>query len=865
MRIAAGRSLKYSLLILLVVYWSFHYGIAHSEESYLFKEGRIVHPKIQGTLTELQEKHFFQGSSVFKGSALRQQVGVDEQDRVVVFVLPEEGKTSDTIDIEALKSYGGEFLKSGNSVVKAKVPIYALDQIADHVKGISFIKLPDRPLADVISEGVNLTGASSYQLSGYDGKDAKVAIIDLGFADLSTAIASGVLPSSVIKIDCTGIDCALTDFLLETEAHGTAVAEIVHEMAPGAQLYLIKVGDSLDLKDAKDYCIANGIRIINHSVGWFNTNFYDGTCYFDNAVCSANHAYKGDILWVNSAGNHARRHYGAMFRDTDGDRLHNVTSGNNYIAIDAEVGYVIVAVLTWDVWPVTDQDYDLLLYNSSHTLVAASMNAQTGTQSPDEGIVYFVPTSGTYYLAVRNYSATANHRFHIFSYYDDLNPYVASNSLVSPSDASGVMTVAAIDWANWATGPQEDFSSQGPTSDGRMKPDISGPDGVSSFVYQPDLFYGTSASSPHVAGAAALILSNVPTLTVSQLWDAITSSAIDIGIAGQDTLYGFGRLNLSTIYVYPTSIDFGDVIVGNRSDKVITILNIGSPNLVIGSISSPSAPYQIMGDNCSGKALALGGSCTFTVRFSATAEGIFSNWVDISSDDLSRNPVTISLNGKGIFKITPSSPSNGASFTPCSLNSPPTFSWDSVVAFSSYEVQFSANPTFITIPVSIKISGENKERLMTSSEWKTVLQIPGSNGGSAYWRVTGTLSNGTVVISGVRSISISEPQPVTNPVLSPVTRSELPELQWENNCNIDFEVWFGSGSSFTKTRVLTFKVSDPNIDGGIFSRQLIRLQWLLIRRLVQDMSGSTIFWYVESQDGLNRTQTTEVMSFQLED
>jgi hypothetical protein len=427
------------------------------------------------------------------------------------------------------------------------------------------------------------------------------------------------------------------------------------------------------------------------------------------------------------------------------------------------------------------------------------------------------------------------------------------------------MAVAAIDWANWATGPQEDFSSQGPTSDGRIKPDISGPDGVSSFVYQPDLFYGTSASSPHVAGAAALILSNVPTLTVSQLWDAITSSAIDMGIAGQDTLYGFGRLNLSTIYVYPTSIDFDDVIVRTPSDKVITILNIGSPNLVIGTIASPSVPYKIVVDNCSGKALALGESCTFTIRFSPTAAGLFSNRFDISSNDINRNPVTISLNGKGILKITPSSPSNGASFNPCSLNSPPTFSWDSVLSFDSYKIQFSANLTFTSIPVEIKVSGEDRERLMTSSEWKAVLQIPGSNGGSAYWRVTGTLSDGTVVVSSVRSISISEPQPVTNPILFPVTRSELPELRWGNNCNIDFKVWFGSDSSFTKTRVLTFKVSDPNIDGGIFSKQLIRLQWLLIRRLVQDMSGSTIFWYVESQDGLNRMQTTEVMSFQLED
>jgi subtilisin family serine protease len=862
MRIGTERPLKYSLLILLIIFWSFHCEIAHSEESYLFKEGRIVHRKIQNTLLDLQERHFVQGRSISKESVHQYEVGIDEQDRVIVFLLPEKGKSKDTIDIEALKAYGCEIIKTGDAVIKAKVPIYMLDQIADHVNGISFIRLPDRPLADVVSEGVNLTGASSYQLSGYNGTNAKVAIIDLGFADLSAAIVAGVLPSSVIKIDCTGNDCAPTDFPSEEEVHGTAVAEIVHEMAPGAQLYLIKVGDNLDLKDAKDYCIANGIRIINHSVGWFDTNFYDGTCYFDNAVCSANHAYKNGILWVNAAGNQAQRHYGATFKDTDGDRLHNVTSVSNYIAIHAEAGYVMVFTLTWDAWPVTDQDYDLLLFDSSHALVAASMNAQTGTQPPAEEIVYPVPTTGTYYLAVRKYSTTGNHRFHIFSFYDDLSPHVASSSLLSPSDATGVMAVAAIDWANWATGPQEDFSSQGPTSDGRIKPEISGPDGVSSFVYQPDLFFGTSAAAPHVAGAAALILSNVPTLTVSQLWDAITSSAIDMGIPGQDTIYGFGRLNLSTIYVYPTSIDFGDVIVGTPSESVITILNIGSQNLVIEAISSPSASYRIVGDNCSGKALALGESCTFTARFFPSAAGTFINHFDISSNDSSRNPVTVSLNGKGIFKITLSSPSDGASFNPCSLNSPPTFSWDSVVSFSSYEIQFSADPTFTSIPVGIKVSGENGAGLMAPSDWKKVLQVPGVNGGNAYWRVVGTLSDGTQVISGTRSISISGPQPVMNPILSPVTRSGLPELAWQNNCNVNFKVWFGSDPSFSKTRVLTFKISDPNVD---FSKQLTQIQWLLIRRLVGNNSGSTIYWYVEARDGLNRLATTEVMSFELMD
>jgi hypothetical protein len=45
------------------------------------------------------------------------------------------------------------------------------------------------------------------------------------------------------------------------------------DMAPGAQLYCIKVDDELDLENAAAYCRDNGIRIANHSVGWVNASY----------------------------------------------------------------------------------------------------------------------------------------------------------------------------------------------------------------------------------------------------------------------------------------------------------------------------------------------------------------------------------------------------------------------------------------------------------------------------------------------------------------------------------------------------------------------------------------------------------------
>jgi len=501
------------------------------------------HPKIESHLIQVFEEHAKEGIAVSKGFAKDRGIKLDEEGMITVFLLPEVGKTKEAIDVEALKSYGGEVIKSGDYIIKARIPISMLTDIADNVKGISFIRLPDNPHANITSEGVNLTGTSSYYSAGYHGQNVKVAIVDLGFAGLSAAIASGELPNSVVKIDCTGTSCVPTTFPSEVENHGTAVAEIVYDMAPDAQLYLIKAIDQVDLKQAKDYGKSNAIKVINHSVGWVNQNFYDGSCYNDNPVCTVNDAFNNGILWVNSAGNFAGKHYAAVFSDPDGNSFHDISSGGECIDIQASEGNVIEVFLTWDSWPITNQDYDLYLYyNGTFGLeeVASSTTLQVGS-APTESITYNVPWTfwGTYCLAIKKYYATSNHRLKIFSFNHELSPYVPSGSLGSPADAASVMSVGAIDYPYWTTGPIADYSSQGPTSDGRIKPDISGPAAVST--YTSGAFSGTSAASPHVAGAAALILSNNPSYSVTQLWNALTSSAIGMG---SGNIYGWGRLNL---------------------------------------------------------------------------------------------------------------------------------------------------------------------------------------------------------------------------------------------------------------------------------------------------------------------------------
>jgi len=516
--------------ILVLNFSFFTTSFANNLDVKIVKEN--VHPKIASCVKKLAIE-YGKGPMAARRFAQSRNIKIKDPDNITVFLMNKPGITVDEMSLKAL---GGKIVKRAGPVSKVTAPIPMLTAIADTVKGVSFIKLPDRliPLA-VESEGVDLTSASSYHSSGYTGSGVKVAVLDVGFDNLSSAISNGDLPNTVIKVDCTGASCVSANFSSETEEHGTAVAEIVYDMAPEATLYLIKIADTLDFWDAKNYAISHGIDIINSSVVAFNTNFYDGECYNNYPVCTANDAYNHGILWVNAAGNQAKRHYEASF-DPGGDEWHDEN-----IEITANGNDTIEIYLTWNAWPKTNQDYDLFLFNSSSVEVASSENSQTGTQEPTEMISYSVPSSGTYYLSIHQYSAASNHVLEIYSLNHDLSPAEASSSIANPADADGAMAVGAIDYSDWTTGPQETFSSRGPTNDYRIKPDICGPDWVLNYTF--GRFFGTSAASPHVAGAAALILDRYPNYSVSQLWGCLTASAIEMG---DHNIYGHGRLNVSS-------------------------------------------------------------------------------------------------------------------------------------------------------------------------------------------------------------------------------------------------------------------------------------------------------------------------------
>ncbi len=399
-----------------------------------------------------------------------------------------------------------------------------------------------------------------------------MAIIDDGFKAANQL--SGDLPTNWNFRDFTEEGMYAGD-----SVHGTACAEIIHDVAPDAELTLLKVGDLLDFENAVDHSRRAGIDIISQSLFWL-AGFGNGRGLACNIV---NDAAEHGILWVNAAGNSAKSHYSGFWNDSDSDGWHNYGGGDEQLSFQAAEGDSVTLILTWNDWPTTSDNYDFYLYKSGTSADSEPVGESTDIQDssggiPVERIKYKVEESGTYGIAISSLGARPQ-RLKLWSFDHGLLEHSApANSIEVPADASGVMSVGAIHPWDWATGRIADYSSRGPTTDGRVKPDLAAPSGVSTVSYGVSTashgtegYFGTSAAAPHVAGAAALIKSANPSYSLDDLWDALIAATVDIDAFGKDNNTGYGKLVLPLMErqevilpqitsLSPTSVRYGQVV-----------------------------------------------------------------------------------------------------------------------------------------------------------------------------------------------------------------------------------------------------------------------------------------------------------------
>lgn len=120
------------------------------------------------------------------------------------------------------------------------------------------------------------------------------------------------------------------------------------------------------------------------------------------------------------------------------------------------------------------------------------------------------------------------------------NP-IHEKTIVTPSTADSTICVAAFQISDGAIAP---ISSIGRTRDERNKPELAAPTNVTTTAGS---FGGTSASAPHVAGVAALLLQSEPTLSVARykqlLLDSARTDAQTGAIPPFNLSWGNGKLN----------------------------------------------------------------------------------------------------------------------------------------------------------------------------------------------------------------------------------------------------------------------------------------------------------------------------------
>ncbi len=569
---------------------------------------------------------------------------------------PRRGEKAPMVDVEVLTTSPGSVGRRAQQlggvvtgsvdgqVVQVRVPTASVDALALS-DGVGFVQAPHavtRPpvqqppriaigpgTGGIVGSNVALTNAQAWQAAGVAGS-VKVGIVDYFDRGLWNASEEGPVPDSahIFCLDTFQIPISVCDPGLQIGVnngdgfeHGVAVAQVIKDMAPGAELYLATVSTASDLRAAIDWFAQNGVSIISRSLGAAYDGPGDGSGPLDSVV---DYATSKGITWFNSAGNDAIDNYTRVTVPLSLD--YPGTADDGYVDFDNGPGvdtflrvnggcYTVLDGFRWSDWALPTNlrtDYSFEAYepisnpdlihripdpsNPSQTIADENYNpadlrllitedANQAIGAPplemSDGILCpgnsFGFAHGISYVRIKRKVATPTVgpldtlEFALGSGYLELNRSQAAYSASKPvvdSRSPMLVAVGAIDPALGQVNPVDTpqhpealapYSSQGPTNDGRTKPDVSAPSCLASTIYtsstNPPCFNGTSAAAPTVAGMAALILAAGIALPGPPLAAAVRHFTFDRNVAqgnlspldGPDNKYGYGQVRLPAV------------------------------------------------------------------------------------------------------------------------------------------------------------------------------------------------------------------------------------------------------------------------------------------------------------------------------
>lgn len=311
-------------------------------------------------------------------------------------------------------------------------------------------------------------------------------------------------------------------------------------------------------------------------------------------------------------------------------------------------------------------------------------------------------------------------------------------------DGTGPTTGASVDFSPAVHGTRQpdvlgDFSFRGPTP-GTLadvtKPDITGP-GVDIFAALDKengnygLMSGTSMSSPHLAGSAALVRAVHPDWTVTEVKSALMMTATGSAGTKEDGTtawdvddVGSGRVDLSKAALAGLTMDetYARYLAANPSGGTINVKELNIPAL---------------------RNMACNGTCTWTRkvknRLSTTGNWTITSATD-SSFSVTASPSTFSLAAGAeqtiTFTASPSTTSTAAKFGYIKLKENGGASPDQLITVA-IKGTAGGTPTISVTPTSL-----SSTQATNTTQTKT-LAVANTGGGTLNWSLAAN-ANGVI-------------------------------------------------------------------------------------------------------------------------
>jgi hypothetical protein len=639
----------------------------------------------------------------------------DGRGRVVVDITLAE---SSAAAIASLGRVGAEVIAAddGPVLVTVAVPIDALRQLAD-LPTVAYVAEVVAPLrtglrtgrpapaapgdptcpTGTVSEGdAQLRADELRSTSGADGSGVVVGVVSDSFDDLggaATDIAEGELPGPGNPCGRTDSVTVQSDLANDGSDEGRAMLQIVHDLAPGADLmYATGFRSELDMADQIRQLGMAGADIITDDIGYLTEPMFQ-----DGPIAQAideNRTTRG-IVHFTAAGNsnaivgekNVASYEAPAFRPTgcplgipayqnachDVDGSGGIDSG---AGLTLASGGSIILALGWSepMYGVTT-DLDVYLVDTvTGSIVAGSEFDNAASQRAGEYFSYQNTTgeTRTFDVVIGRFesetdpagtprmrtvlvrsSGLVDVEYDVSANGDTVGPTIFGHSAESTA-----MSVAAIRYDT--TSSPEYFSSRGPgavcweqVDGGSPQPpitpcetstiDITATDGaVTSFFGSPSgsewRFFGTSAAAPHAAAVAAVLADARPCADADHLEAALTAGAAPIGAFGVDAV-GAGMVDavssLSALGAQaacsPTIGPIADVVATAGQTSAPITISIADPDDAVGSLTTAakSSNTSLLRHT----AIAIsgdGGSRSMTITPSAGSSGSVAVTVTVS-------------------------------------------------------------------------------------------------------------------------------------------------------------------------------------------------------------------------------------------